>query len=107
MSVAAPLVRPVWVLVVLLVLGLAAFGTVFVPAAAMVSDGADRRHLHLGLAFGVSNLAWAGGQGVAAASSGAIAELTSDLVPYLVVAACFAATFLVVGRAGFGLRRRA
>jgi len=99
-SVGAPLAQPVWVLVVLLVLGLAAFGTVFVPAAAMVSDGADRRRLHQGLAFGVSNLAWAGGQGVAAASSGAIAEVTSDLVPYLVVAVCFAATLLAVGRAG-------
>jgi MFS family permease len=99
-SALAPLARPVWVLVALLVVGLAAFGTVFVPAAAMVSDGADGRNLHLGLAFGLSNLAWAAGQGIAAASSGAIAEATSDLVPYFVVAACFAVTLVAVGRTG-------
>ena len=61
----------------------------------MVSDGAERRNVHQGLAFGLSNLAWSGAQAVAAASSGAIAESTSDLVPYFVVAACFAAILLV------------
>jgi len=54
--------------------GLPAFGTLFVPAAAMIGDGADRRGLHHGLAYGLANLAWAAGQGVAAAGSGALDE---------------------------------
>ena len=62
-SVLAPLLRPAAVLVVLLVVGLPAFGTLFVPAAAMIGDGADRRRLHHGLAYGLGNLAWAAGQG--------------------------------------------
>jgi MFS family permease len=97
-SVLAPLARPAALLVALLIVGLSAFGTIFVPAAAMVSDGAERRNLHQGLAFGVSNLAWAAGQGIAAASSGAIAQATTDTVPYLVVAACFAVTLVVLHR---------
>ena len=48
----------------------------------MISDGADRRHLHQGLAFGLANLAWAAGQALAAASSGALAQATVDAVPF-------------------------
>ena len=89
---------PVPVLVVLLVIGLPAFGTLFVPAAAMIGDGADRRQLHHGLAYGLGNLAWASGQGIAAAASGALAQATVDAVPYLLVAATMAATALVLRR---------
>jgi hypothetical protein len=45
--------------------------------------------LVLGIAFAVSNLAWAAGQPVSSAASGALAQATSDLVPYaLLTAAC-------------------
>ncbi|MGO9583006.1 MAG: MFS transporter, partial [Acidimicrobiales bacterium] len=93
-SVLLPLLRPAGVLVALIVVGLPAYGTLFVPASAMISDGSDRLKLHQGLGFGLSNLAWAGGQAVAAASSGAIAQATGDTVPYLVLAAAIGATFL-------------
>jgi hypothetical protein len=86
------------VLVVLFVLGLPAFGTLFVPAAAMIGDGADRRALHHGLAYGLANLAWAAGQGVAAAASGALAQATIDAVPYLLLAATMAATVVLLRR---------
>ena len=99
-SVLAPLLRPAPVLVVLLVLGLPAFGTMFVPAAAMIGDGADRRQLHHGLAYGLGNLAWASGQGIAAAASGALAQATVDAVPYLLVAATMATTVVVLRRRG-------
>ena len=89
-----PLLRPASLLVALVVVGLPAFGTLFVPASAMVSDGADRLKVHQGLAFGLANLAWASGQAVAAASSGAIAQTTTDAVPYLLLAAGLIATFL-------------
>jgi MFS family permease len=99
-SVLAPLLRPAPVLVVALVIGLPAFGTLFVPAAAMIGDGADRRGLHHGLAYGLGNLAWAGGQGVAAAASGALAQATADAVPYLLLATMMASTALVLRRRG-------
>jgi predicted MFS family arabinose efflux permease len=97
-SVLAPVLRPAAVLVALLVIGLPAFGTLFVPAAAMIGDGADRRQLHHGLAYGLGNLAWAAGQGVAAAASGALAQATVDAVPYLLLAATMAGTAVVLRR---------
>jgi MFS family permease len=97
-SVLAPLLQPAAVLVVALVIGLPAFGTLFVPAAAMIGDGADRRQLHHGLAYGLGNLAWAAGQGLAAAASGALAQATVDAVPYLLLATTMAGTALYLRR---------
>jgi MFS family permease len=96
--VLAPVLRPAVVLVAFLVIGLPAFGTLFVPAAAMIGDGADRQQLHHGLAYGLGNLAWAAGQGIAAAASGALAQATVDAVPYLLLAATMAGTALVLRR---------
>jgi MFS family permease len=95
-SVALPLLRPEAVLVALVVVGLPSYGTLFVPASAMIADGADRHNLHQGLGFGLGNLAWAAGQGVAASSSGAIAQATADVVPYLVLTAAFVVTLLAL-----------
>ena len=67
---------------------------------AMLSDAAHRIELHQGLAFGMANLAWAAGQTIAASASGAIAQATTDLVPYALLAATCLATFLAT------LRRR-
>ena len=101
-SGAAPFLRPVAVLAALFVVGLPAFGTLFVPAAAMVGDGAERKGLHHGLAYGLSNLAWAAGQAVAAAGGGALAEATADAVPYLLLASVMAGTALAVRHRDFG-----
>ncbi|HUI03691.1 MAG TPA: MFS transporter [Acidimicrobiales bacterium] len=101
-SALAPFLRPVAVLAAMFVVGLPAFGTLFVPAAAMVGDGAERRGLHHGLAYGLGNLAWAAGQAVAAAGSGALAEATADAVPYLLLASIMAGTALAVRRRDFG-----
>jgi MFS family permease len=88
-SLLAPVLRPAAWLVALLILGLPAFGSLFTPGMALLSAGADRLGLNQGLAFGMSNLAWAAGQAVAAAGSGALAEATSDVVPYsLLAGAC-------------------
>ena len=103
MSVLAPTLRPLVALECVLVVGLPAFGTLYVPAAAMIGDGADRRRLHPGLAFGIGNLAWAAGQGAAAAGSGAVAEATADIVPYLVLAVTAAVTLVALRPRG---RRR-
>jgi MFS family permease len=112
-SVLIPLLAPSGVLVALLILGLPAFGVLFVPASAMISDGADRRGLHQGLAFGLGNLAWAAGQGVAAASSGALAEATVDAFPFALLAVVFGLTALALRPSGrrllarLGVARRA
>jgi len=95
-SLLLPWVQPAALLVACLVIGLPAYGILFVPAAAMISDGADRRKLHQGLGFGLANLAWASGQAVAASSSGILAEATVDAVPYLLLAATFSLTLLLV-----------
>lgn len=97
-SLAAALVVPYGALIGLLVIGMPAFGTLFAPSSAMLSDGAHRLDLHQGLAFGLANLAWAGGQTIAAAASGAIAQATSDLVPYAMLAATCLVTFLATMR---------
>ena len=90
-SLLAPLVAPAPWLVGLLIAGMPAFGTLIAPATALLSAGAHRLQLDQGIAFGLVNLTWASGQAFAAAVSGAVAEATSDLVPYaLLAAACLA-----------------
>jgi MFS family permease len=96
LSILAPEVRPAALLLVLLVGGLWFFGALFVPATAMVSDGAERQQLAFGLGFALSNLAWATGQGLAAAATGAIAQATDDEVPYLMLAAACLVTLLLM-----------
>jgi MFS family permease len=90
-SLLAPVVEPARWLVALLILGMPAYGTLFAPATALLSEGAHRLQLNQGLAFGLANLAWASGQAFAAAASGALAQATSDVVPYALLAgACLA-----------------
>ena len=79
-------------LIAVLVLGMPFFGALYTPAAAMVSEGANDLKLNHGIAFSLTNLTWAAGQAIAAAGSGALAEATSDLVPYLLLAAICAAS---------------
>jgi MFS family permease len=88
-SLLAPWLTPAPVLIALLIVGMPAYGTLFAPASALLSTGAYRLGLNQGLAFGLANLAWASGQTVGAAASGALAQATSDLVPFtLLAAAC-------------------
>ncbi len=105
-SLLAPVVAPAPALIVLLILGMPAYGTLFTPAMTLLSTGADRLSLNQGLAFGLGNLAWASGQGVAAAAGGALAQATSDLVPYALLAAACLVTLLATGAAGRLLVRR-
>ena len=96
LSLLAPLLSPAPWLVGLLIVGMPAFGTLFAPATALLSLGADRLQVNQGIIFGISNLAWASGQGFAAAASGVVAQATSDFVPYAVLAATCLATLIVL-----------
>jgi MFS family permease len=73
-----------------------AFGTLFAPSMALLSSGAQRLELNQGLAFGLGNLSWATGQAVAAAAGGAIAQATSDIVPYALLGGACLATLVAV-----------
>lgn len=74
-----------------LIAGSPLFGALYTPAASLVSEGAEGRGLNQGIAFGLTNLAWAAGQAVAASASGALAEATSDTISYLLLTlACLA-----------------
>jgi MFS family permease len=100
-SLLAPTLRSERMLIPVLIVGMPAFGTLFAPAMALLSKGAHRLRLDQGLAFGLGNLAWAGGQAIAAAGSGALAQATSDLVPYCLLAGGCLGTLAVIH-----LRRR-
>ena len=78
------------------------FGSLYTPGMALTSHRADSAGLAQGLAFGVMNTAWALGALVGPTAGGALAEASSDAVPY-VVGACLcaltlAATYRVAGR---------
>ena len=95
-AVLAPLLTPAALLVAVLIVGMPSFGTLYTPAAALVSAGADRLWLNQGLAFGLGNLAWASGQGAGAAASGVLAQATTDLLPYTLLASAFLVTLVVL-----------
>ena len=85
-SVLLPVTAALPLLIGVLVAGTPFYGSLFAPASAMVSAGARGLRLNQGIAFALSNLTWAAGQSVAAAGSGALAQATSDLVPYALLA---------------------
>ncbi len=63
----------------------ATLGAFWAPAMAMTADAAEHAGLDQGFAFALVNLAWAAGQVTGSAASGALADATSDAVPFLVV----------------------
>ena len=105
-SLLAPVVAPAPALIPVLIVGLPAFGTLFAPATALLSSGAERLGLNQGLAFGLGNLSWAAGQAGGAAASGAIAQATSDFVPYALLASACLATLIVMWPGRSRLARR-
>jgi MFS family permease len=95
-SLLAPVLSPAPLLIALLIVGMPAYGTLFAPATALLSTGAERLGLNQGLAFGLGNLAWAAGQAGAAAAGGAIAQVTADFVPYALLAGACLGTLVVL-----------
>jgi MFS family permease len=83
-----------WLLAVVVVVVAGALGLLWVPAGLLLTSGADRIGLDTAYAFAFFNLGWAGGFAVGAAAGGALAHPTVDAVPYLLLAAAYAATLL-------------
>jgi len=92
----APTLGSLRTLVPILVVGMPAFGSLFAPATSLLSGGVERLELDQGLGFGLANLAWATGQAVASAGSGVLAQATSDLVPYCLLATACLATLAAI-----------
>jgi predicted MFS family arabinose efflux permease len=64
-----------------------AFGTFYTPGMTLLTHAAEERGLDYGYAFALVNLAWAPGQSGGSAIGGAVAQATSDTVPYLALSA--------------------
>jgi MFS family permease len=105
-SLLAPVLAPAALLIALLIVGMPAYGTLFAPATALLSSGAERLGLNQGLAFGLGNLAWAAGQAGAAAAGGAIAQATADIVPYALLAGACLTTVIILRPGHSSLVRR-
>ena len=90
--------RSVALLFIFVVVADSLFGLSYPPAGAMISDGAERSGLAQGYAFGLFNLAWAGGQVLGGAGSAGLAQATSDLVPYSLLGLLCLLTVVAVRR---------
>lgn len=97
-AIVLPLAGASWQLFVLTVVVAALAGIMWAPAMAMLSDGAEHAGLAQGYAFGLVNLAWAGGQVLGSTAGSATADATSDAVAYAIVAALCGLTLLALSR---------
>ncbi len=87
-----------YALAVVIVLGALAFGSFYTPGMTLLTHAAEDRGLDYGYAFALINLAWAPGQSGGAAIGGALAEASSDAVPYLTLSALALASLIAVRR---------
>jgi MFS family permease len=91
--------RPAAIVPVLVASGIT-FGAFWAPAMALLADAADRMGLAQGLAFGLMNAAWGGGNALGPPLGGALADAGGDALPYALAAALCAGTLLAVGALG-------
>ena len=82
----------------LVVLGGISFGSFWTPAMSLLADEAERRGLEYAYMFALINIAWAPGQALGSSGSGALAYVTSDAVPYLLLSTACLLTFAVLWR---------
>jgi len=81
-----------------------AFGSFWAPAMALLSDGAERIGLAQGLAFGLMNADWGGGNFLGPALGGALADAAGDALPFALMAGICVLTLVALtrGRRAFG-----
>jgi predicted MFS family arabinose efflux permease len=93
-----PWPREAWFLAAVVALASFAFGAFFVPGTTVMTHGAEAAGLDHALALSLVNLAWAPGQVIGSAAGGALADATSDAVPYLGLAALCVLGLVFVAR---------
>jgi predicted MFS family arabinose efflux permease len=86
-----------WLLAIVVVFVAGLLGVLWVPAGLLLTAGAERIGLEHAFAFAFFNLGWAAGFTVGAAGGGALAQASSDPVPYLLLAAAYAASLAAIG----------
>ena len=79
-----------WSLAIVVVFAAGLLGVLWVPAGLLLTAGAELIDLDDAYAYAFFNLAWAGGFTVGAAGGGALAQVSTDAVPYLLLAAAYA-----------------
>jgi MFS family permease len=87
-----------WTLVPCIVVTGVAVGSFWSPAMSLLSDESERIGLDYAFSFTLVNMAWAPAQIGGAAGGAAIAELTTDEVPYLTVSALCVLTLAFLWR---------
>jgi MFS family permease len=87
-----------WLLAPSVVFAGLAIGSFWAPAMSLLSDEAERTGLDYAFGFTLVNMAWAPAQIAGAAGGAALAELTSDAVPYLAIVALCVLTLAFVWR---------
>jgi MFS family permease len=87
-----------WLLAALVVVGGIAFGSFYTPGMTRLTHLSEERGLDYGYTFALVSLAWAPGQTLGAAGSAALAQVTADAVPYLVLSGVCALTLAAVWR---------
>jgi MFS family permease len=87
--------------VVLLVAVSVAFGSLWAPAMALLSDASERIGVAQGLGFGLMNAAWGAGNTLGPSLGGALADAAGDALPYALMALVCLGTFVLVGRRPF------
>jgi hypothetical protein len=105
MMVLMPWPQAAWLLGALIVLGDPVIGVLWAPAIAIISDGAERHGIEQAIGFSLVNVAWAIGQTAGAAGSARLAELSSDKVPYLLLAATCMVTVAALRRRAIRVAR--
>jgi predicted MFS family arabinose efflux permease len=74
------------------------FGAFYTPGMTLLTHAAEARGLDYGYTFALVNLAWAPGQTAGSALGGAVAQQTTDAVPYLALSAMALLTLVAVRR---------
>jgi MFS family permease len=82
MAVLMPLPATVGLVALALVVVIAALGSFWAPAMAMLSDSSERAGLDQALAFSIGNLAWSLGHVLGGGAGGALADATADALVY-------------------------
>lgn len=92
MAILLPLPQTVVLVAAGLVVTVIVLGTFWAPATALLSEVSERAGLSQGIAFALSNLGWAIGHLVGGGGGAALADATSDAVPYALLAVGSATT---------------
>lgn len=98
MAILLPIPDDVYLMAAVVLVVVFALGTLWAPAMAMLSEASEDAGVDQGLAFGLANLAWAGGHVLGGGAGATIADAFGDAVPYAAMAVLCAVTLAIVQR---------